>query len=212
MAGKRTLVSLCLAVALVAAPALADPLERGEKVYGLCGQCHGAAGEGNPLVGAPAIAGLPTWYVESQVKHFRGGVRGRHPDDVGGMRMRPMAIHLRADEDVSAVAAYVASLPRANAPPSLSGGDPAKGEQSYALCVACHGPSGEGNEALQAPPISGSSDWYLLTQLEHYKSGVRGRDPTDSAGATMWPMAMTLADEQAMKDVIAFIQTLGSAQ
>jgi cytochrome c553 len=37
---------------------------------------------------------------------------------------------------------------------------------------------------------------------------VRGTNPADTSGALMRPMAQTLADEQAMKDVIAYIMTL----
>jgi hypothetical protein len=47
-----------------------------------------------------------------------------------------------------------------------------------------------------------------LTQLKNFKSGVRGTNPQDITGAQMRPMSMILADEQAMKDVIAYIQTL----
>ncbi|MDJ0788906.1 MAG: c-type cytochrome [Myxococcota bacterium] len=187
-------------------------LERGEKLYGLCSQCHGVEGEGVPLSLAPSIAGLPAWYVESQLKKFYGGIRGRHPDDIGGMRMRPMTLYFNRpdtrDADFAAVSAYVASLEPKYPEPLLSGGDPEKGQASYSLCIACHGADGLGNEALQAPPIVQISDWYALTQLKNYKNGIRGRDPRDSAGATMWPMAMTLEDEQAMKDVIAYIETL----
>ena len=53
-----------------------------------------------------------------------------------------------------------------------------------------------------------TSDWYLVKQLHKYKTGVRGRNPGDVAGARMWPISLTLADEQAMKDVVAYIMTL----
>jgi cytochrome c553 len=61
---------------------------------------------------------------------------------------------------------------------------------------------------MNAPPIAGASDWYLLAQLKKFKAGVRGANPADVTGGTMRPMAMTLADEQAMKNVIAHISTL----
>ena len=58
---------ILVAIVLMAAvPALAEEgdLERGERVYGLCTQCHGANGEGKSEALAPAIAGLPGWYVD----------------------------------------------------------------------------------------------------------------------------------------------------
>ena len=52
----------------------------------------------------------------------------------------------------------------------------------------------------------------MLTQLQHFKAGVRGTAPGDAQGALMRPMSMTLPDEQAMRDVIAFIMTLSKTQ
>jgi cytochrome c553 len=61
---------------------------------------------------------------------------------------------------------------------------------------------------MGAPPLVTASDWYLLTQLKNFKHGVRGANAAaDVSGAMMMPMAAPL-DEQAMKDVIAYIQTL----
>ena len=51
-------------------------------------------------------------------------------------------------------------------------------------------------------------DWYVLTQLKKFKAGIRGANPADVSGATMRPMAATLPDEQAMRDVVAHIQGL----
>ena len=74
--------------------------------------------------------------------------------------------------------------------------------------MACHGPTGGGNEAMRAPPLAKLDDWYVLTQLKKFKAGIRGTNPADLSGATMRPMAATLPDEQAMRDVIAHIQGL----
>jgi cytochrome c553 len=61
---------------------------------------------------------------------------------------------------------------------------------------------------MGAPPLVTASDWYLLTQLKNLKNGVRTPNAAaDASGAMMAPIAATL-DEQAMKDVIAYIQTL----
>ena len=54
---------------------------------GQCVACHGAAGEGNRALGAPALSQLSADYLERQLSHFVSGVRGAHPDDDAGKRM-----------------------------------------------------------------------------------------------------------------------------
>jgi len=193
---------------LVAATAFADPNDLGRELFQLCAQCHGPAGMGNPETLAPAIAGQREWYVKNQLEKFRSGVRGTHFDDIGGMRMRPMALTLQNEAQVQAIAAYVAGLPPGKPEPTLSGGDPARGQAQFALCMTCHGPNGGGNEQLNTPALNHASDWYLLTQLHNFRAGVRGADPSDAGGAMMRPMAATLPDDQALLDVIAYIMTL----
>lgn len=179
---------------------------RGEAVFHQCTYCHGAKGEGNDSVAAPAIAGLPEWYVLSQLKNFRSGVRGKHPRDLPGLRMISMARTLRLDSDLTAVAKVVAELPAVKATPTFKG-DVAAGKSGYAVCLACHGAQGQGNKALNAPPLTGRADWYIVSQLENFKNGRRGYDPTDAVAATMIPMAKVL-NKKAMHDVAAYIQTL----
>ena len=186
--------------------AVAD-VARGEKLYALCAQCHGAAGAGNPVSLAPSIAGLPEWFVVGQLNKFKNGARGTHFDDIPGMRMRPMSMWLKTDADVASVAAYVAGMDKVVAESTLSGGDPQAGKAKYTPCIACHGQNGQGNQALNAPPLAGMSDWYQLWALKAFKAGIRGTNPLDTTGALMRPMSMTLADEQAMLDVIAYIRT-----
>jgi cytochrome c553 len=109
-----------LAATLPLAGASADDA-RGEALFTLCAQCHGAAGGGNPAALAPAIAGLDQWYVEAQLAKFRSGVRGMHPQDTGGLRMYPMSLWLASDADAAAVAGYVAGLPAARPEPRQPG-------------------------------------------------------------------------------------------
>jgi cytochrome c553 len=207
-ASGALLLALALAVSLPAAEALAQDTARGEQLFALCAQCHGDDGGGDAVALAPAIGGLPAWFVTGQLQKFRNGGRGTHFDDISGMRMRPMSMWLRSDEDVANVAAYVASMPTTNPASTLTGGNPEAGKLKYAVCQQCHGMSGEGNQGMNAPPIAGTSDWYQLTSLQKFKAGVRGGDPKDIQSFLMRQMSMTLADEQAMKDVIAYIATL----
>lgn len=181
----------------------------GKSKYTLCQQCHGKMGEGQKNIEAPAIAGLPAWYVEAQIKKFQEGARGLHPKDNPGLRMRPMARTLKTAEEIKAVASYVESLPTQKAPQVVLG-NPDAGKKQYEVCVACHGANGEGNQALNAPPLTHSSDWYLLTQLKNFKAGLRGADAAlDASGASMRGMANIL-DENAAINVVDYIYNLPS--
>ncbi len=180
----------------------------GNELYAACASCHGVDGAGQEKVAAPAIAALPAWYVEAQLYKFRTGIRGAHPDDIEGLRMRPMSRQMMDEGEIKSVAAYVASMPAKKSAPTVTGGDAAAGAASYATCLACHGPDGKGNEALKAPPIAGQHDWYLVAQLNKFKKGIRGANPKDVTGGQMRPMSMTLADDQAIKNVVAHISTL----
>jgi cytochrome c oxidase subunit 2 len=52
------------------------------------------------------------------------------------------------------------------------------------------------------------SDWYLKRQLQNFRQGLRGAHPQDFNGAQMALMARSLADEQAVNDVVAHIDAL----
>jgi cytochrome c553 len=181
-------------------------LARGEELFETCQPCHGSEAQGNPDIAAPAIAGLPQWYIEAQLHGFQEGFRGDHPDDLPGLRMRPMSLSLNREGDVTSVAQYVASL-SPTYPVGTLNGNAGAGAAYYEVCVACHGVDGLGNELLQSPPIVQLNDWYLLSQLQNFKMGARGADPQDTWGATMRVNTLAL-NEQAMRDVIAYVQTL----
>jgi cytochrome c553 len=179
------------------------------ETFELCAQCHGPAAGGNRMANAPSIAGLPQWYLEGQLLKFKAGGRGLHFDDLTGMQMRPMALSLASEAEINSIAAHVASLPAVKPAATLTGADVAKGQGLYSqTCIACHGPDGAGNEAMKAPPLHHTNDWYLVSSLQKFKLGVRGTSALDTTGATMRPMALTLPDEQAIKDVVAYIATL----
>ncbi len=204
--------SLALAVVASGGAAAEDgpaDLDRGEQLFELCTQCHGANGGGNPEALAPAIAGMPAWYVEGQLKKFKDGVRGLHAEDTGGLRMYPMSLWLRSEADQKAVAAYVASLPAVPPTNALEArGNASAGQGYYAVCSACHGVQGEGNEGMGAPPLAGQSDWYLFSSIKKYKDSVRGSLPGDTLGPAMIGMVATLPSDDAILDVIAHIQSM----
>jgi len=87
-------------------------------------------------------------------------------------------------------------------------GDVAKGQAAFALCAACHGADGSGNEAMKAPPLRQLDDWYVVSQIGKFKTGVRAYDPADTTGTMMKGIAGSVADEAAMRDLAAYIHTL----
>lgn len=181
---------------------------RGEHLFNNnCTVCHGYDAGGKADIAAPSIAGLDDWYVKAQLKKFQPGIRGAHPEDMPGMRMRPMSRTLISDAEIDAIADYLRYLRPVKGDLTLTGGNLDNGKALYMACMGCHGPEGAGMKELNAPPIRQMDDWYLLTQLYNFKHGLRGADPRDITGAQMVPFAQALADEQAMKDVVAYIKT-----
>ena len=196
---------LALIVAACSTPPVGMAL--GEELFETCAPCHGELGAGNPAIQAPAIAGLPQWYIESQLQSFQAGWRGKHAEDLPGLRMRPMAVTLNREGDIPSVAEYVAALPAPFPPSTLHGNAGAGAAQYEQVCVACHGPDGRGNELLRSPPIVQLHDWYLVQELQDFKIGARGANPADTWGTTMRVNSILLSD-QAMQDLIAYVQTL----
>jgi cytochrome c553 len=124
------------------------------------------------------------------------------------MQMRPMALTFHNERELSAIAQHVAGMTPHKPAPTLTDGNAERGKALFAPCTACHGPTATGNEQLKAPSIVNANDWYLVAQLDKFRKGIRGADPRDITGAQMAPMARTLPDDQAVKDVVAHIMTL----
>jgi cytochrome c553 len=83
---------------------------RGQALYATCAACHGAKAEGNPALGAPALALLDDWYQVRQLQGYRTGGRGTHASDTPGQQMRAALTVLRDDRALTDVVAYVTSL------------------------------------------------------------------------------------------------------
>ena len=155
---------------------------------------------------APKLSGQDPRYLKEQLRKYKAGIRGTHEADIYGRQMQPMAATLATDAMVNNVLAYIGTLTDNPAPATISG-DVSHGARLYAVCANCHGKDGQGIP-LNAPRAAGMSDWYLLNQLKNFKHGVRGEHPHDLKGKQMGYMARMLQDEQAMKDVVAYINTL----
>ncbi len=104
--------------------------------------------------------------------------------------------------------AWLAAQPTYSEILAMKAGDPSVGEGTYAVCVACHGAAGEGNQALNGPKLAGQEGWYMRRQLQNFKSGARGAHEDDETGKQMAAMAGMLVDDAAIENVIAYIETL----
>jgi len=195
-----------MALVLANSPVVAGDTQVGEKVYASCVACHGARGEGNPAMNAPALAGQNEGYLARQLSNFKAGIRGTDAADTLGMQMRGMTATLADETAVANVAAYLAGLPVALAPEDTTGADLRNGENEYnGACGACHGGAAQGNTSLKAPRLAGLGSVYLKRQYQNFASGVRGSHPDDRLGYQMKMMATMLSSEQDLDDVLAFI-------
>lgn len=204
---KRRLVVAGIGFLLSSGNGLAQQASRGAEPFKVCAVCHGSAGEGNEQAGAPKLAGQASWYLARQIKNFRDGIRSGSDAGEGGHTMSRTASGMMSDGGIQDIVAYIATLPDKPAAHTVEG-DVATGQQLYAACADCHGAAARGEATKYAPALAGMSDWYLLGELARFRSGDRGADYDDAHGQEMVPAAEALADEQAMRDVVAYIDSL----
>jgi cytochrome c oxidase subunit 2 len=185
---------------------VAGDAEAGKPLFAVCSACHGLQAEGNPVLHAPKLSGQGDWYLKRQLDYFKNGARGAHDKDVYGKQMAPMAATLADDAAIANVIAYIGTLPDKPAPATVEG-NAKHGQKSFVTCAACHGSDGRGNQAMNAPRLAGMSDWYLVTQLNNFKHGVRGANRKDMYGPQMVSMAAILANDRAIDNLVSYINT-----
>ena len=93
-----------------APPTLKTITSNGQNLYTTCAACHGANGRGMQATNAPRLAGMSDWYLVTQLKNFKRGVRGAHPKDLYGPQMISMAEILADDQAAHDLAAYINAL------------------------------------------------------------------------------------------------------
>ena len=125
-----------------AATASADQVEQGKKLFlANCATCHGLQAQGTKA--GPSLAGVGAAAVDFQVG------TGRMPMAAPNVQAPRAVVRFNQDE-ISAMAAYVASLAPGPAVPdaqysSGEGGDVAKGAQLFRVtCAMCHNCAGSG--------------------------------------------------------------------
>ncbi|MGO9512508.1 MAG: c-type cytochrome [Steroidobacteraceae bacterium] len=141
----------------------------------VCQACHGANGNSvNPEW--PSLAGLGADYIAEELQNFKDGKRNSPV-------MMPMAAPL-SPQDMADLGAYFGSLVNTGlqADPTYRqageklyrGGDKAR---EIPACMACHGPTGHGNEPAKFPALRGQQPVYVVNALNEYASGARPPGP-----------------------------------
>ena len=173
---KRILIlAATISGAIVSNSAFPASVEAGAAKAVVCQACHGANGNSaNPEW--PSLAGIGADYIAEQLKNFKDGKR---PNPV----MMPNAMTL-SDDDMANLGAYFDSLINTGleADPSYwqagqklyRAGDAAR---AIPACMACHGPTGRGNEPAKFPALRGQQSVYVMKQLNDYASGARTTGP-----------------------------------
>lgn len=193
--------------ASAAAPGEAD-LDAGRTRYQqICAQCHGPKGEGSFELKSPSIAGLPGWYIATQVDKFQRDWRGSKPEDVPGHLMHAIAQALDP-VGVRDVSGYVASMDLIPTQVTLKGGDPERGAEIFReRCMECHRYNGRGEPVFRSAQLIGLQDWYLLSQMKKFREGMRGGHVDDVYGNKMHRITERMTDES-FRDIAAHIADL----
>jgi cytochrome c553 len=167
----------------------------------VCQACHGANGNSaNP--DWPSLAGLGADYIVEQLQNFKSGARNNAV-------MMPMAAAL-SPQDMADLGAYFGSLVNTGleADPSYwqageklyRGGNKASG---IPACMACHGPTGAGNEPAKFPALRGQHSVYVAKQLNDWAAGSR----PPGAGGIMPTIAKRLSADD-IRNVASYVQGL----
>jgi cytochrome c553 len=139
-------------------------LARGAKLFETCAACHGPQGVGTEDGEIPAIAGQHGSVLLKQLTDFRHEQRRDER-----MQYFTDQHHLPGPQELTDVAAYVASLPRYPRTAGGIGDGKSLGEGAstyFRECERCHGPLGQGDLLLRRPRLAGQHYRYLLRQLE----------------------------------------------
>ncbi len=200
-------LALLLAAGFFSTFAHAGPADdAGPASLAACAACHGSQLQGNRTLEAPNLSVLQVWYVERQMRLYNQGLRAPEGSpNLPGRQMQPFAAVLD-EAGIVAAARLVEQVPERPSAPTIEG-DAERGAALYWSCATCHGQRGEGNQGFSAPRLAGQDDWYLVRQLRNYKAGIRGARG-DTSSILMRASTGVLADDTAIDDVVAYINTL----
>lgn len=167
----------------------------------VCQACHGATGNSvNPEW--PSLAGLGADYLAEQLKNFKEGKRTNPV-------MMPNAMSL-SPEDMADLGAFFSSQVNTGLeadPTYLKAGEKlyrsGDKDRGVPACMACHGPTGYGNESAKFPALRGQHSVYVAKQLADYASGARAT----GQNGVMQTIAKRLSPDD-MRNVASYVQGL----
>ena len=84
-------------------------IERGKQLYQSCANCHGPDAKGKPEVKAPGLLVQEDWFLLDQLRKYKIGLRGTHPNDTFGIVMAA-TVKDWPDKDFKDVVSYLKSL------------------------------------------------------------------------------------------------------
>ncbi len=196
------ILAAALSGVIASGPILADGnAETGAAKAVVCQACHGANGNSvNPEW--PSLAGIGADYIATQLQNFKGGKRNN-------AIMLGIASAL-SPEDMADLGAYFGAQVNTGLE-----GDPSYWEAGQILyrsgdkargipaCMACHGPTGYGNEAAKFPALRGQHSVYVVKQLTDYASGARTTGPNG-----IMPTISKRLSAEDMRNVASYLQGL----
>ena len=167
----------------------------------VCQACHGANGNSvNPEW--PSLAGLGADYIAEQLKNFKEGKRNNPVMMPNAMALQP--------QDMEDLGAYFGSQVNTGLeadPTYWKAGEKlyraGSKDQAVPACMACHGPTGYGNEPAKYPALRGQHSVYVVKQLTDYASGARATGPN----GIMQTIAKRLSADD-MRNVASYVQGL----
>ncbi|MFF3780412.1 c-type cytochrome [Streptomyces sp. NPDC001890] len=175
-------------------------IDEGKKLYAVgCASCHGTGGQGT--TDGPSLVGVGSAAVDFQVG------TGRMPAQQPGAQV-PKKKVIYNQAQIDQLAAYVASLGAGPVVPTKkqvdpAGADIAKGGDLFRTnCAQCHNFTGEGgalSNGKYAPSLEDVDPKHL------YEAMQTGPQSMPSFPDTTMP-------EQQKRDIIAYVQTVNSAQ
>ncbi len=180
----------------------AGSAEAGKTKSVTCSACHGMDGNSlNPEW--PSIAGQHESYLIKSLNSFKSGARQN-------VLMTGMAMPL-SDKDINDLAAYFSAqkpAPKVADPALATAGERlfrgGNKDSGVPACLACHGPTGQGNPAAVWPIVAGQHAPYAVAQLKAYRSKERS---TDGDTQMMRNVSATLTDDE-IKSVTSYLQGL----
>ena len=177
-----------------------DPTN-GRYLFEICARCHLPEAWGDTEGNYPQLAGQHINVLMQQLLDIRSGRRD-NPTMWPFVQERTIGGY----QNLVDVVAYIATLPMA---PHHSRGPWAEGSPAYedgkrlyeANCSACHGATGEGNNAAYYPRLQGQHFSYMKRQAIRVREGLRTVDPA------MATLLKALSDED-LERVLNYISYL----